>query len=1028
MDYLNSPINSISKQNKFYQYSKRIGLLKKNYSSNRIFNLKDEYIYKKYSPGYHYIDRNNNSVNNINKDLNSINDSQKEFEESSEDIIISAFKTHDTDSLKSEKKNIIRNNNNLKNKIHNINNNRKLSSSFKRLLVNQSPQIKSNDRLITINDSLKNRSSNYYIDLIKKNNNKYNDLINTNKTLFNNLTERNLKINNLLKENKILKSKVNNYLLEEYQSKLNNDNLYYDKYNKLEKEFKILKDSIIDYQKQNKVLKQEINNLKIKNDKEIEKENFHPIKVNIKDTNKSNITNKNNNNIELIIKENNKLLKENKIYKSQIEEYVQKIKDLLIIIKNKDNYIKLLKNKIIDVKENINNNQENFIVVKTESNKENNKDINNNNIRRNNFINKSVDKLIIENEENKKKIKQIFEKIKDLGNFEKEYKQYININLKDTKESSLLRGMETTPKNINIIKNNTKIDYKIEKNEIKIENNINKNNYKIDYQIQNNNIKILNNNNKNNYINKDHNYQIQRIEMKVINNNCIYNNNNNKKEKKLQIINPNEDSYISNEIKEKGKEDIQINQFYIKKENQKYIKKNYLNNQNIKIEKENNSKKYIINSKNKITEKRNNRFSNMNEESIREYKKNEELSHVKLSSSFKEEFEQAKKEVKEEIEEKDKKRNHTHKPKSKKKIRILDGIDITEINTSRPVRIQSSLSFQSNNDINKNYLYLYGLDKNNNLVQFDLVNKKWLKQQKISDIEDLSDSLKNNYIYENSIFYNVLNGFFILTGKFSNLLYYYNGINETIIKVCEFNYQHHEGSLLLDTVNNRIFVFSGKNNKKCEYYSFNDKSIYEISQLNNNRANASYVIHKNKIYCFFGFSNYNYKYNNTIEYIDIQKLDKWKIIANTTNDFDKFIIEKIALINENEFNHIYFYCGTKNNQDKNEIIEENLIRFDTKTNKIDIINDIRFTQYKFIGRKWRKCDISNNKRDIKFFFEKNTNFIELPSIENVIYTDTNKYVNKLESNSIKVLIDSNNNVHYYYMDLKNVEIFRCYYK
>ena len=234
MNYLNSPINSISKQNKFYQYSKRIGLIKKNYSSNRIFNLKDEYIYKKYSPGYHYIDRNNNSVNNINKDLNSINDSQKEFEESSEDIIISAFKTHDTDSLKSEKKNIIRNNNNLKNKIHNINNNRKLSSSFKRLLVNQSPQIKSNDRLITINESLKNRSSNYYIDIIKKNNNKYNDLINTNKTLFNNLTERNLKINNLLKENKILKSKVNNYLLEEYQSKLNNDNLYYDKYNKLE--------------------------------------------------------------------------------------------------------------------------------------------------------------------------------------------------------------------------------------------------------------------------------------------------------------------------------------------------------------------------------------------------------------------------------------------------------------------------------------------------------------------------------------------------------------------------------------------------------------------------------------------------------------------------------------------------------------------------------------------------------------------------------------------------------------------------
>jgi hypothetical protein len=67
----------------------------------------------------------------------------------------------------------------------------------------------------------------------------------------------------------------------------------------------------------------------------------------VKENNRSTYYYKNNNNYELIVKENNKLLNENKIYRKQLEEYVKKIKDLILIIQNKDNYIKLLKKKMV---------------------------------------------------------------------------------------------------------------------------------------------------------------------------------------------------------------------------------------------------------------------------------------------------------------------------------------------------------------------------------------------------------------------------------------------------------------------------------------------------------------------------------------------------------------------------------------------------------------------------------------------------------------------------------------------------------
>ena len=979
MDYLYTPLIRSTKTNKFRQYCKKIGLNKNNSPTNQNFNSTNENIQIKYYPNYNYYNENNSKIQSSQNELNSLNsnnyhnfNSKREVEDMSEDSIIPKYK-NDNYILLEGKKVTGRNSNiyqNPKLQCNEKENSKNLSKSLKQLLSRSRHKVQSNENLSTNTVSM-SRSS-YDETTISKQISKYNDLANI-RTLFSNLTERNLRMNNNITNDNSRKRHLSNYFLEEeYKSKMRDQKYYYDKYNELEKEFKILKNSIMEYQRQNRELKKEVFNLKNKRD------NFQPIKVNIKENNRNSYYYKNNN-IELIIKENNKLLNENKIYRKQLEEYVKKIKDLILIIQNKDNYIKLLKKKMVVSKTNINKN----LKVSTENNKEQDNRPDNRIIKKGNLINKSVDKLIIENEENKKKINQIFERIKDLGNLEKEYKNYLNLSLKEKKD--IIIGENGSPKNninISIIKNNQKADYIIQKNELFI-NNIKENkslkNERDKSTLKNEKIKINSENSNEN-----------RYKKKIINNK---NNDNNKTENKKDNINEN--------IKEK--------------DNEKKKEKNRI------------CITTIVKHRSKSQDERNNRFSSVSDsqKNNNENANKEETSKNHICSNLKNDFEQTNKEVKEEMKEKDKKRNHTHRPNFKKKATILEGIDVTEIYTSRPVRVQSSLSFLSNNNINNKYLFLFGLDKDNNFLQFDLINKKWAKQQNILDIEDLSDSFKNNYIYENSIFYNTLNGFFILTGKNTNILYYYNAINEQIIKVCQFNTGHFGGSLLLDSKFNRIFVFSGKNIKICEYFSFTEKKIYKIPQLNTDRTNASFTIHNNKIYCIFGYSNLKKKYNDTIEYIDIQKLDQWKVVTKIISDIDNLCIEKMAsvIFIEKAPDCIYFYCGTKKSQSNDKKVDDKIVKFDTKNNKIEIVKNIKYTEYKFIGSRWRKSDVSDS-----FEFERNNNFLELPSHLINSKDTSNVFVTHLESNNNKVLIDSKNNVHFLFYDSKNVEIFRCYYK
>ena len=273
--------------------------------------------------------------------------------------------------------------------------------------------------------------------------------------------------------------------------------------------------------------------------------------------------------------------------------------------------------------------------------------------------------------------------------------------------------------------------------------------------------------------------------------------------------------------------------------------------------------------------------------------------------------------------------------------------------------------------INKLERCLFNIDNDSNLIKFEIKTRKFSKiiLSNNSKIKIYDDYL-NNFIYEGSIILNTLNGIFILTGKNTDLLYYYNDQNKTIRKICKFNNCHNSGSLFLDEINKSIIVFSGKFNKKVEYFSFENRKINNYPELNIERANATYSLINNKFYALFGFCCPMNSYTQNIEYINFQNMDSWKIISLNSNfDIINLNIHCISNLQINGKNSIIIFGGIKN---EGEIIFDSFLIFDADNNLITKI-------------------LVKNNQNYGCIFTKNTNFIPLD----------NNYL----------LIDDNNNVH-----------------
>ena len=348
--------------------------------------------------------------------------------------------------------------------------------------------------------------------------------------------------------------------------------------------------------------------------------------------------------------------------------------------------------------------------------------------------------------------------------------------------------------------------------------------------------------------------------------------------------------------------------------------------------------------------------------------------------------------------------------KYEKKVTISQEIKIEEINTTKPVvrfKISQLLYYdelkqnQINNDNSKfkkySNLYIFGFDKNN-LIRFD-IRKRRFNKIKISDIEDISDSFQNEYIYENTLISNTLTGLFILTGENANFLYYYDKKHEIIIKLCQFASSHNSGCLLLDK--NKIFIFSGKDNKICEYYDFSEEKIESIPELNYDRANSSFCFSKDNIYTFFGYSYTIKDYLFNIEYIDKNKLDKWNEInldmkENTLIDND---IINASLFNYNkESNNIFIYGGKRGLNDS--VIEGYYYIYDIEKNNFEKIENVFYN----IKKEYKRFSVKKFQEENKkyYFFDKQKQFIELSEEFDLDKNNENTCA----------IIDYDNNIHF----------------
>ena len=380
------------------------------------------------------------------------------------------------------------------------------------------------------------------------------------------------------------------------------------------------------------------------------------------------------------------------------------------------------------------------------------------------------------------------------------------------------------------------------------------------------------------------------------------------------------------------------------------------------------------------------------------------------------------------------KKMHKRELEENERDEFIDSVgDFNEkkINTYRP----KNLTFSGNEIINEqnteqlinttkgenkeaSSFYLYGIDRNDFFHIFDIKKKIWLENKKVFNLllDDRSDTFKKDYQYEGTLLYNTLKGVYILTGENTDTLYFFNSKTNLISKICKFNSSHNNGSLMYDDYDNCLYVLGGKNITSCEYYSFNDKKIYNLPDLNIDRANSSFIISNNKIFGFFGFSYEKDDYVKTIEYIDYNKKDRWIELDNITlikNDIYLNVESVSTMYYKQNMNKILIYSGIQG-EDEDFITEYYLI-YDVKNNTMDKINKWDMNQYKYMNQKWKEYEIKDN--DPKgFHFAKNSRFILLP--ESCVPEGYSG------DDIIDILIDYKNNVHFIIQEKHKIDIYR----
>lgn len=335
-------------------------------------------------------------------------------------------------------------------------------------------------------------------------------------------------------------------------------------------------------------------------------------------------------------------------------------------------------------------------------------------------------------------------------------------------------------------------------------------------------------------------------------------------------------------------------------------------------------------------------------------------------------------------------------------------------NTS-PQLNNNTNTLSHSNTTSSQSLYLFRIYDKSRIICFDLTSHEY---QIIEFIDNANFS--SNYIKDGSICLNTLTGLFILTNKNCDTLYYYNYNSNSISHITQFKCNHSHGALVLDTINNAMYVISGCYNKKVEKY-LNDNMmlcIYDdvgdtclkdndnetltyIEDMQCDRSESGVLFMNGIIYMFYGYSYIKNEYVDSIEYYDTNK-DKsgWKVMGCSSIG-RKFLLKENAVvpINEDEVFLLGGYDGVNNTN------VENLIVFNFK--------------YKTIREEKKKLpDIVDSKY---YGFGKESMFISYIDNENMncLSKDTfnnnnnNNNINSNDRNKRIIMgnIDDNDNVH-----------------
>ena len=277
------------------------------------------------------------------------------------------------------------------------------------------------------------------------------------------------------------------------------------------------------------------------------------------------------------------------------------------------------------------------------------------------------------------------------------------------------------------------------------------------------------------------------------------------------------------------------------------------------------------------------------------------------------------------------------------------------------------------NNINKDSFYLYSITKEGKLIEFDLMEKKYIKNN-TKEIKDWNIFIPEySTYYEGSLLLNTFQGLFILTGKYHKDLYYYSKKYNSISKINTFNSGHKYGALLL-TPNSENIIAIGGETKGVEILNIENGQIQKLSNLLTKRINSAYTFIDDKLFAFFG------KYNNQIEYLNMANKKNWELIKLKRNHNNISNYEGLAAfpINENEI----LFVGNISNK--------KIMKFNYNELKIE---------YE---------DINIENSDKKYTFDKDKYFNNFINFEK--FGKDGNYLNQF------VGIDSSGNIHYFNND------------